>query len=402
MIWRVNISMKQNIKCKCKFCGKTVYLSTEKGIYKHYYQKHFNELTSADLCDYLYIYKTVNPLTNLPRDIMFKFYEKSIELYNRVFYEHQFLSHYGMVSKFRDYTVDDVERFFTHVLPWKLENPSLGNSRELCNVAFSNKEEANRYYNEEMLVKNPYYQHGSELSPFSTKHKRYEGMNEEEKAAAVSNFASNISKNILPENSPLHIEFYLKQGMTKKEARKALSNRQSTFSLEKCIEKYGEEEGTKRWKKRQEKWQNTLKQKDLKELERINRAKMAFNGFSTISQELFLNLYEKVKDKFDKIYFATLDPQTKTIDNSGMSHEYLVITEDKRYYFLDFHIPEVNKTIEFDGWYWHHGKGANKKRAARRKKELVELGYDIYHVEEFDYREKPEETIQKCIDFINS
>lgn len=394
--------MKQNIKCKCKFCNKTLYLSTENGIYKHYQQKHFMELTPDDLCDCLYNFKKASALYKVPRNIMFKYYSKSIELYNREFYDWQFISHYNMISKIREYTEDDVDRFFTFVLPWKLKNPNRGNSLELCFISFSDKKEAEKYYAEEMLIKNPYYQHGSELSPFSMKHKRYNGLSEDEKMAAVSKFASNITKNIPFENSPLHIEYYIKQGMTKKEARAALSKRQRTFSLEKCIEKYGKEEGTKRWNERQEKWQNTLKQKDPVELERINRAKMAFNGFSNISQELFINLYKHIKNKFDNIYFATLDPQTKTIDNSGASHEYMVITEGNHYYFLDFYIPEINKAIEFDGWYWHHGKGANKKRATKRKNELLELGYNIYHVEEFDYRKNPEETIQKCIDFINS
>ena len=389
-------------KVTCKFCNKRLYLTTENGIYKHYMQKHFNELNADDFCDCLYNFKKTNLLSEISREIIYEYYKKIIELYDRTFYDAQFISHYNMITKIRKYTEEDVKRFFTHVLPWKLDNPNRGNSKELCYMAFSKKEEGEKYYNDIMLIKNPYYQHGPELSPFSTKHKRYKGMSEKEKAAAVSEFASNISKHISPENSPLHIEFYLKQGMSKKEARKALSKRQSTFSLEKCIKKYGETKGMERWKRRQEKWQNTLKQKEPAELERINRAKMAFNGFSNISQRLFIDLYDRIKNKFDKIYFATLDPRAKVIDNSGISHEYLVVTEDKRYYFLDFYIPEVNKAIEFDGWYWHHGKGANKKRAAKRKNELIELGYDIYHVEEFDYRKNPEETIQKCIDYINS
>jgi len=40
---------------------------------------------------------------------------------------------------------------------------------------------------------------------------------------------------------------------------KKLSENQNKFSLEKCIEKYGEKEGLNRFEERQVKWQNTMK-----------------------------------------------------------------------------------------------------------------------------------------------
>lgn len=59
--------------------------------------------------------------------------------------------------------------------------------------------------------------------------------------------------------------------MSEEEAKYALSERQCTFSLEKCVKKYGEEEGLKRFNIRQEKWQNTLNNKSNKEKEEINK-----------------------------------------------------------------------------------------------------------------------------------
>ena len=57
---------------------------------------------------------------------------------------------------------------------------------------------------------------------------------------------------------PKCIEFWLAKGYTKKEAILLISESQKTFSLEKCIEKYGEVEGVKRFEKRQEKWITSL------------------------------------------------------------------------------------------------------------------------------------------------
>ena len=73
------------------------------------------------------------------------------------------------------------------------------------------------------------------------------------------------------------------------EARKILAERQCTFSLQTCIDKYGKEEGTKIFNERQEKWQNTLSSKPFEELERIKKAKMLNGrGYSKISQKLKL------------------------------------------------------------------------------------------------------------------
>lgn len=61
--------------------------------------------------------------------------------------------------------------------------------------------------------------------------------------------------------------------MTEEEAKIALKESQTTFSLKKCIEKYGEIEGTKRWEERQDKWQNTLNSKSEEEKIKINMSK---------------------------------------------------------------------------------------------------------------------------------
>lgn len=62
-------------------------------------------------------------------------------------------------------------------------------------------------------------------------------------------------------SSPRCIEYYLIRGFSKKEAVKKVKEHQVTFSLDKCIEKYGEEKGRARWIKRQEKWLKSLANK---------------------------------------------------------------------------------------------------------------------------------------------
>lgn len=72
------------------------------------------------------------------------------------------------------------------------------------------------------------------------------------------------------------IECYLQKGMSYEEARKALSKRQCTFSLEKCQKKYGKQKGKEIWEARQQKWLNTLNSKSKEEIDDINRRKTAW------------------------------------------------------------------------------------------------------------------------------
>jgi hypothetical protein len=69
------------------------------------------------------------------------------------------------------------------------------------------------------------------------------------------------------------IEYYLKKGYSEDESKKLLSERQATFSLEKCINKHGKEEGTRIFNERQVKWQNTLNSKPQEEIDDINSRK---------------------------------------------------------------------------------------------------------------------------------
>ena len=50
------------------------------------------------------------------------------------------------------------------------------------------------------------------------------------------------------------IGYWVKKGYSEEEAEKLRNERQATFSLDKCIEKHGIEEGRRIWQERQEKW----------------------------------------------------------------------------------------------------------------------------------------------------
>jgi len=205
--------------------------------------------------------------------------------------------------------------------------------------------------------------------------------NNDTKAAKASSTRSTELKKLSSNRS---IEYWLMRGYTREDAIKKISNLQSTFTYEKCVEKYGETEGKKIWGRRQNKWIKSLSASGLK------------SGFSKISQDLFIRLYSV----FPEILFGNNEIQ---------------LTVNEYSYIIDCIHCEKKKIIEFYGNYWHanptrfnendliHRKIAKDiwKKDARKINDLNQLGYDVLIVWESDFKNNPEETIEKCIQFLN-
>lgn len=205
-------------------------------------------------------------------------------------------------------------------------------------------------------------------------------MTEDEITNKVSEFAKESQKNRLTETQ---LSYWLAKGYSKSEAKLKLKDRQTTFSKEKLIQKYGEVEGLRKWVERQEKWQNSYKH----------------SNFSKISQELFKQVYNLIKNDYKEIYFAQLN-ENKEIDDSGKNYEYILKLNSKSIK-PDFFIKDIKKIIEFDGVYWHRKNPENKKREMFRDEEIIKSGYKVLHINEYAYQKNPEKEIQKCIQFIN-
>lgn len=241
------------------------------------------------------------------------------------------------------------------------------------------------------------------------------GMTEQEAEEARKPCISNASEKLKirrkegrPFYIPSQLEYWLeKTSGNEEEAKKLHSERQSTFSKEKCIEKNGEEEGLKRWEERQAKWQETLNKKPEEERIIINKKKIKgiisrdHKGYSKISQQLFKEIYELIKTKFECVYFATLCRDGTVIDD-GKNREY-ILDVGHSYRLLDFYIPSIKKCIEFDGEYWHNyktGFRGNKERDTLREQQIKKQKISILHIKERDYNDNKEKVIEECLRFI--
>lgn len=171
-----------------------------------------------------------------------------------------------------------------------------------------------------------------------------------------------------------NVLFWTSNGHTEQFAKKQISLSQSTFSKEKCISKHGTEKGLEIWLKRQEKWAKNYKK----------------SNYSKVSQKLFWSVYNLLENK-SNIHFAELGE--KDTNNE------IVLKLKNRTIKPDFINMSTKKIIEFDGAYWHDVQ-QNPYREHERDKALVDYGYEILHIKEYDYYENKEECIKKCLMFL--
>ena len=230
-------------------------------------------------------------------------------------------------------------------------------------------------------------------SPFSKSFVGYDMI--EDKEEHISKFAKDAIKDRVSDTT---LRYYLNRGYTVEVAKQMLSERQTTFSLEKCIEKYGDEIGHKRWLDRQNKWQTSL-------LENGNIK----CGFSKISQELFFEILKRYNtEDISEVYYAT------------KNKEYYISIKDVGFFAYDFTDLKRKLIIEYNGDLYHANpdiyestdyphpyykedgptageiwsRDNNKIDVAREK------GFDVLTIWDSEYKSDKNKTINKCLDFL--
>lgn len=383
-------------KITCNICGKEFdrMSSYKNHMYSNhrFVDKNVNEVIESNNNLKTWILKDID------KEIVEQFYtfHKKFNNFSSLL-DRQFHHFYELITSVRNFEKEDYNTFFDCFLTWKTKNPKVTNSKEVCELIFSDEQESMKCYSI-MKNKNPFTGHTGQFSPFSKKFCGYDSLDEEEIKIRIKK-SINQDK---PGRNTNQVLYWVKKGFSEEDAKKKVSERQRTFSLEKCIQKYGKKDGIKRWQDRQEKWQNTLKSKTPEEIERINRAKLNNGGksYSLISQSLFWKIYEIIKNDYSTIKFATLLNNKGDSDWSGKSHEQYISGKNNEMFFLDFYIGDTLKVIEFDGEYWHNKIKKVKIRDKKKDDFLSENGYKLLRIKEEDFRKNPEKIINECLNFI--
>jgi hypothetical protein len=230
-------------------------------------------------------------------------------------------------------------------------------------------------------------------SPFSKDFVSYE--NKKNKEEIVSKFHKDVAKIRL---STAQKEYWIKKGFSEEESILKVSERQKTFSIAKCIAKYGKEEGEKVFKNRQINWQNSLL---------LNGNLKA--GYSEISQELFYSILNRypISTDLKKIYFST------------KNSEYFISLKGGSFFVYDYVDKKKMKIIEYNGDNYHANplkyEGLDNphpfrkhltaeeiwKKDADKIKTANEHGFQVLTIWDSEYKKDKNGTLQKCLDFLN-
>ena len=239
----------------------------------------------------------------------------------------------------------------------------------------------------------------------------------------------------LKEQFNTNIEFYLSKGLSLEEAQHALKNRQSTFSTNKMIEKYGEKEGLQKVKERNERWLTSLRENndwgDLSKskgktyeqmVEKFGKEKAddiiyrrSKNGvpFCWASKES-LQVFDQLIDwLFEEHSIFYQDIYIGKEDN----REFFIKTKESKYSY-DFTIKSLNIIIEYNGEAFHPNPDWNKEMfeswkhpynsmtaQEKRKYDENKIKYaenQGFIVLEIWSSKSPEENLEICKDFILS
>lgn len=220
--------------------------------------------------------------------------------------------------------------------------------------------------------------------------KRYPELSHEEHERMLNEHKDKVKKILQdPTKQNVRIEYWMTKGYSEEEAKNIIQERQKTFSLEKCIEKYGKEKGEKIFRDRQKRWQRSLQENFL-------RCGDGRSYQSRFANYIIDNICKKLKIK--------KNPKEKFLsDKNGTTYAY------------DFCYKNI--IIEFNGDYWHmnpmlyksddinkttKSKAADKWAEDDAKKKFAEsFGYKYLVIWENEFKVSQKDTIEKCIKFIH-
>lgn len=144
-----------------------------------------------------------------------------------------------------------------------------------------------------------------------------------------------------------NLDFYLNKGYDLKTAENMLKERQSTFTLNKNIERYGLVRGSIKFKARQHKWRRSMILKSEHELLEINKKRISLSSVSIESINFFNRLIKYINiPKNSRVYY-------------GESGEYWLKKTPTNVLFYDFTLKTDQYIIivEYHGIAWHPKEG---------------------------------------------
>lgn len=359
--------------------------------------------------------------------------KKNIHKWNIYSIEEQ-MSRYNLTEEQATEKVNNIKNVNVYSVEWQMSRFNLTEDEAKKKVSELRKKVK---ISQEMMSEFEF----NSMIPSKKEHWIKKGFTEEEsiiKAFSIIEIAKNNCKNTLndriknpekyKEKSNTNLEFYLKKGFSEEESIFLLKKRQSTFSLQKCVEKYGFEKGLLRWKERQIKWKKSVEGKINNEM----KDSFSFEHFMKKNDNNEVLAKEEMQNVFEKRYSSSAigraSKESMKIFNiiitwcqnrnlkyycgvDDSKEFYLFCNEQKKFYAYDFTIPKLKLIFEFHGKFWHSKEPDNRKNELgismmdtyikdQHKRKLCELnGFKLVELFEIDGIEY---NLNMIFDILNS
>jgi hypothetical protein len=187
------------------------------------------------------------------------------------------------------------------------------------------------------------------------------------------------------------IQYWIKKGFSQDEAKIKVKESQTTFTLDKCIKKYGKEKGTLVYNDRQEHWKKSLQENFEREGDGRSYSSKFANSIITELCSYF-NIEIPKKEKWIK------DKKTGNAYSYDFTYGKKIIEFNGDYWHCNPHIYEAD--------YFNKNKGLTAEKIWKYDDEKIKLaklkGYQVLVIWESEWLKDPKQIIEKCIKFINT
>lgn len=242
-------------------------------------------------------------------------------------------------------------------------------------------------------------------SPRSIEYFLEKGHSYEEQVILVSEFQSKNSNNICPDDakkrSRWQPQFWIQRGYSNEEANELVKNNGQfgAHTLDNYMRHYGDAgiEKYASYIKRMRELASPSYYIDLYgEEDGISRYFERFKRNTYATSKIQLDMFTKL------VHNLPSELSSDAMYSDGTNREYLLITENRKFYFYDFVLPSLKLAIEFHGDFWHgnpskfsendtnsrwNGKTAKElwEHDLIKKHEIENRGFTLITIWEQDY-----------------
>jgi len=293
----------------------------------------------------------ISCVNNLNKNASEEYFKNKYDIYINSFKKNKLNRYLLLELDFFSKTTTNINYYLSRGWPEKESKNLLKDRQRVKFTEESKKQRAETFSSNYKKGK-----HKEFFRPSQIKYWKNKGYSNKDAKIKIFNYYSEKSKSFHNKRRKNNIEFltvrqfkyWESRGLNLKDAQEQLRKIQDKRSSKYFIEKYGKIEGKRRFDQTTKKWLDTLNNKSEEEkLDILIRKTRRSKKYSNISIYLFDKILKEVKEKYNIVFKKVFYKEKEW---------YIYDKENKRIYFYDLMIKDINLIIEFNGNSFHPNK----------------------------------------------